>query len=586
MMSVERVSWCEGLQQVPAHMMVSVQSVALNTDLSMKDIELLHTRINALRKEVAELLHELLTHDPQAALQHQAAFCPALKAEVKSEIDSVVKLEVCSASECKAEPHHSHHGDLHTLTRMEEHMAVCKNEPEPVEISHTVHTHTTHTHTTHTHTTHTHTTHTPHLHNVACSLHLMDCRNSDMMHNKEHSLKKEEHKDDWCRMMSVECVSWCEGLQQVPAHMMVSVQSVALNTDLSMKDIELLHTRINALRKEVAELLHELLTHDPQAALQHQAAFCPALKTEVKSEIDSVVKLEVCSASECKAEPHHSHHGDLHTLTRMEEHMAVCKNEPEPVEISHTVHTHTTHTHTTHTHTDEHTPHLRVKACSVQLVDCRTSDITHTTEEPSVRKRGHEDDTDDDDDDDSSYAPPKTRGTSKKTGVKATGRSKSKLRCEEPSERRFCCSICDKSFTIEFNLLKHMKLHSGEKPFHCSHCGKTFTQLFNLTSHLRIHTGEKPFPCSQCGKSFSQASKLKTHLRIHTGEKPYACQTCEKCFSDSSTLNKHQRTHTGEKPYRCVTCGKSFGQSAHLMKHHRSHNRKSFKRSSDPDYRK
>ncbi|XP_060731468.1 uncharacterized protein LOC132849225 [Tachysurus vachellii] len=189
-------------------------------------------------------------------------------------------------------------------------------------------------------------------------------------------------------MMSVERVPWCEGLRQLPADMMISVQSVALNTDLSMNDIELLHTHINELRKEVSVLLHKLFTHNPQAALQHQAAFCPGLKTEVKSETDSVVKLELCSASECKTEPHHTHihHEDLHTLKWMEDHMAVCKNEPDPVEISHT----------THTHADEHTPHIRVKACSVKLVDCRTSDIAHTTEEPSLMKQGHEDDTDDD----------------------------------------------------------------------------------------------------------------------------------------------------------------------------------------------
>ncbi|XP_027034178.2 zinc finger protein 664-like [Tachysurus fulvidraco] len=416
-------------------------------------------------------------------------------------------------------------------------------------------------------------------------------------------------------VMSVERVPWCEGLQQLPADMMSPVQSVAVNTDLSMKDIELLHTRINELRKEVSVLLYKLFTHNPQAALQHQAAFCPGLKTEVKPETDSVVKLELCSASECKTEPHHTHihHEDLHTLTWMEDHMAVCKNEPDPVEISHT----------THTHADEHTPHIRVETCSVKFVDCRTSDITHTTEELSLMKQGHEDDTDDDC---SSDAPP-TRGTSKKTGVKAMRRSKLKPHCEEPSERRFCCSICDKSFTIEFNLLKHMKVHSGEKPFHCSHCGKTFTQLFNLMSHLRTHTGEKPFQCSQCGKSFSYASRLKnhlrghtgekpflcsqcgkrfshasnlkthlrthtgekpflcsqcgksflnssnlkTHLRIHTREKPYACQTCEKRFSESSTLNRHQRTHTGEKPYACQTCEKRFSESSTLNKHQRTH---------------
>ncbi|XP_058237024.1 zinc finger protein 397-like [Hemibagrus wyckioides] len=570
---MEHVQWSEGLRKVPGGMVTTVRSVALNTDLSMEDIELLLTRITALRKEVAELLHKLLPHHPQAALQHQAVLCPGLKTEVKSEPDSV-KLEFSSSPECKPKPCHTntHHADLHTHTRLED-----------------LHTHTRleelHTHTRledlHTHTRledlHTHTrledlhtllknepepveiSHTPH-----SSLQLVYCRSSGI--SEEPCLKKEEHEDDWCKMM--EHVQWSEGLRQVPGEMVTTVRSVALNTDLSMEDIELLLTRITALRKEVAELLHKLLPHHPQAALQHQAVWSPDLKTDVKSEPDSP---EFSSSPECKPEPRHTHthHADLHTHTRLEDLHTLLKNEPEPVEISHTPHT-------THTHTGQHRPHVRVKVCSVQLVDCRSSDISHTSEEPCLKKEEHEDDPDDDC---SSYAPLDSRKTSKMAGARAEERA------EEFSERPFCCSVCDKSFTIKFNLLKHMKLHAGEKPYLCIHCGKTFTQLFNLTSHLRIHTGEKPFLCGQCGKSFSQASKLKTHLRIHTGEKPYACGTCQKRFSDSSTLNKHQRTHTGEKPYRCSTCGKSFGQSAHLMKHQRSHNRKSSKGSSDPDFR-
>ncbi|MCI4394107.1 hypothetical protein PGIGA_G00164770 [Pangasianodon gigas] len=396
--------------------------------------------------------------------------------------------------------------------------------------------------------------------------------------------------------MSVERVQWCDGDREFPGEMMTSVRSVALNTDLSMEDIELLHTHITALRTEVAELHHKLSTHHPEAELQHQqTVLCPELKTEVnpfltEQQENGTLKPEFCSTSECKTEPHHTHIHceDLHTLTRVEDvHVVVVfKSEPEPMEISHTTRTHTdehtlhttrTHTdehtlHTTRTHTDEHTLHARGKMCSEQRVDCRNSDITHMTEELSLTKEEHEDNKDDDF---KSYDPADTRSTSNKTRVKELEPPDSKLHCEELSERPFRCSICDKSFTLEFNLLKHQKLHAGEKPFHCSHCGKTFTQLFNLTSHQRTHTGEKPFLCSQCGKRFSQASKLKTHLRIHTGEKPYICLTCGKSFSDSSTLNKHQRTHTGEKPYQCVMCGKSFGQSAHLMKHYRSHNRKS-----------
>ncbi|KAG7316175.1 hypothetical protein KOW79_021041 [Hemibagrus wyckioides] len=227
---MERVQWSEGLRQVPRGMVTSVRSVALNTDLSVEDIELLLTHITALRKEVAELLHKLLPHHPQAALQHQAVLCPGLKTEVKSEPDSV-KLEFSSSPECKPKP-----------------------------------------------------------------LQLVDCRSSGI--SEEPCLKKEEHEDDWCRMM--EHVQWSEGLRKVPGGMVTTVRSVALNTDLSMEDIELLLTRITALRKEVAELLHKLLPHHPQAALQHQAVLCPGLKTEVKSEPDSLV---YCRSSGISEEP-------------------------------------------------------------------------------------------------------------------------------------------------------------------------------------------------------------------------------------------------------------------------------------------
>ncbi|XP_053568384.1 uncharacterized protein LOC128657969 [Bombina bombina] len=138
-------------------------------------------------------------------------------------------------------------------------------------------------------------------------------------------------------------------------------------------------------------------------------------------------------------------------------------------------------------------------------------------------------------------------------------------------EKVFSCSECGKCFPNKSTLTTHQKIYTEEKAFSCSECGKCFALKSTLTTHQKIHTGEKSFSCSECGKCFAHKSTLTTHQKIHTGEKEFSCSECGKCFALKSTLTKHQKIHTGEKAFSCSECGKCFAQKPTLTKHQKIH---------------
>lgn len=138
------------------------------------------------------------------------------------------------------------------------------------------------------------------------------------------------------------------------------------------------------------------------------------------------------------------------------------------------------------------------------------------------------------------------------------------------------CPYCEKVFTCERYLRRHLPFHGSEGQFQCHVCQKKFKSEHYLKMHLMIHSGEKPFTCNTCGASFNRKDKLKRHMTIHETTKKFRCPFkgitgCDKEFNRADKLKAHIITHSGVRPYECEDCGKTFSRRPHLKEHKRGH---------------
>ena len=97
------------------------------------------------------------------------------------------------------------------------------------------------------------------------------------------------------------------------------------------------------------------------------------------------------------------------------------------------------------------------------------------------------------------------------------------------------CEICEKTFSTNKNIVKHISIiHGEEKKFESNVCTKTFGQKQELEIHIETNHKIKEQNCKFCGKDFARSETMIVHIKnTHKGTQKnnFKCDSCRKCFT-------------------------------------------------------
>merc|ERR1719186_49543 len=100
----------------------------------------------------------------------------------------------------------------------------------------------------------------------------------------------------------------------------------------------------------------------------------------------------------------------------------------------------------------------------------------------------------------------------------------------ETSGKSYKCEICNYRATYPFSLLKHKLVHElpeNRTKFACDQCDKTFSYENTVNRHIMaVHEGVR-FPCAQCTYIATSNDGLTKHVQSQHGDYLHFCKQCD-----------------------------------------------------------